>query len=196
MSRIACLIMAAGAGSRFGAIKQLALVEGVPLIRRALSTAMSVFAEDTFVVAGAHGREVRETLRPALPETHLIDSPEWRQGLGASIAAGVRHLTGEHDYDAVLIMLGDQAALKQQDLGALADRFTGSHIVAAQYHGRRGVPALFPARCFDALTALSGDSGAKHLLNDTAEDIVAVDMPRAAIDIDTPADLQRPAWTE
>jgi molybdenum cofactor cytidylyltransferase len=64
-------------------------------------------------------------------------------------------------------------------------------IVAAQYTGTTGAPAIFPSELFGELAALQGDRGARALLSLHADRVVAVPMPSAALDVDTPADLAR-----
>ncbi len=89
-------------------------------------------------------------------------------------------------------MLADQAAVTADDLRRLAGtwRCQPHHIVAAQYAGTTGVPAIFPREDFAALGALRGDEGARVLLKRGGDRVVRMPLHSAAIDIDTPEDLQ------
>lgn len=185
MRRLACLIPAAGAATRFGAPKQLASMGSTTLLQSVVDTAHSAFPGETFVVLGAY----REEIAPRLRNARIVDHPGWRDGLGSSLAAGVAAILDHAAYDGILVALGDQAALQPEDFQALRDRFTGDEIVCARYQGKRGVPALFPARCFEALISSHGDRGAKAILTDDRGPVVTVDMPRAAVDVDVPEDL-------
>ena len=67
-------------------------------------------------------------------------------------------------------------------------RHVASLAAAARYDGRIGVPAILPRRLWTAIEQLGGDQGARALLRD-APSLTLVEMPGAALDIDTPADL-------
>ncbi len=178
--------MAAGAGSRFGGRKQLALVAGKPLITHVLEQLRPVFEQDLYCVTGAYRDEVRPIVAPY---ARIIEHTGWKQGLGSSIASGIRGIS-PLKYDGILIALADQIAIRQQDYLNLLRRFEGDNIVAALYAGNAAVPALFPARCFEDLARLQGDRGARQLLRKTALPVTAVPMPSAEADIDTTEDLE------
>ena len=96
------------------------------------------------------------------------------------------------DADALLLTLCDQPDIRAEQLGTLvaAWRATPDNVAAAAYAGTRGVPAIFPARCREALARLGGDRGAQAVI--AAEpDVTVVDMPEAAFDVDTPEDARR-----
>jgi molybdenum cofactor cytidylyltransferase len=93
--------------------------------------------------------------------------------------------------DAVLIALADQAAVTTEDLRRLAGawRRTPTSMVAAQYAGGVGVPAIFPRWCFRELNELRGDRGAQALLQRHVDRLVRLPMPSGEFDIDRPEDL-------
>jgi len=68
---------------------------------------------------------------------------------------------------------------------------SGKPIVASRYARTLGVPALFDRTCFEALLALPDESGAKTLIDSRAGDVAEIEFEHGAIDIDTPADLER-----
>lgn len=185
MRRIAALIPAAGRSSRYGRCKQLVTLDGKPLLQRAVDLANAVVPGAVFVVTGADHQRIAETIRDAV----LIRNPDWKAGLGRSIARGVERLAA--DYDGILIMLADQIALDRKDLQRLCDGFDGGNIVCAHYGERRGVPALFCRERFHRLQRLTGDRGAKALLQDAHLPVNEVPMAHAAVDIDTQEDLDR-----
>jgi len=88
-------------------------------------------------------------------------------------------------------MLADQAAVTTEDLRRLAGtwRRNPTAIVAAQYAGTLGVPAIFPRWCFRELNELRGDRGAQALLQRHVDRVVRLPMPSAELDIDRPEDL-------
>jgi molybdenum cofactor cytidylyltransferase len=183
--RIACLLLAAGAGRRFGGCKQLALINGKPLLRHSLETLASVFTENLYVVLGAH----REVVRPVVRDlASVIDHENWRQGMGSSIARGIRVIEARESYDGIVVALADQPQLTVDDFNRLVSLFDGNHIVAARYSDQPGAPVIFPPALFGDLQQLVGDRGAKSMLLKMKQDIVTVDLPAAGIDIDTVAD--------
>ncbi len=185
MKRIATLIPAAGAATRFGQCKQLMTVNGKSLLQHAVDRANTLATNTVFVVTGAEHPQISATIRQAM----LIHNPRWSEGLGGSIACGMKTIAG--DYDGILIMLADQVALHRDDLQRLRDGFDGANIVCARYRGQRGVPALFCRESYPELQRLAGDRGAKSLLHDARFTVTEVAMENAALDIDTEEDLNR-----
>lgn len=182
------LVLAAGESRRFGSAKQLAQIGDRPLLGIVVSRAVALCGPAVTVVLGARAAELAPLMRrtPAA----VIVNREWREGLGSSIRAGVAALPGS--CEAVLLMLGDQAAVSVEDLRRLADawRREPGHIAAASHGTTVGAPAIFPRSFFAALTGLRGDRGARALIERHPGRVSRVSMPSAAIDIDTPADLQ------
>ncbi len=185
--RLAALLLAAGAGRRFGACKQLALLDGKPLIRHALENLSAVVGENLFVVLGARADEVRLQV---VDLAEIIEHEGWSAGLGTSIARGMSEIEQAGTFDAVLIALADQPALSGADFDQLLRAFDGHRVAAADYGDRVGVPAVFPATWFTRLRQLQGDRGAQALLQAEA-DVLRVALPSAAVDVDRPADLER-----
>ncbi|HVT07815.1 MAG TPA: NTP transferase domain-containing protein [Polyangia bacterium] len=178
----ACAILAAGAGRRYGGPKQLADFGGQPLLRRIASAACGSRCGAVGVVLGARA----ETVWPSVADLPVqrIDNPGWDEGMASSIRAAVdwAQATGA---GALLLTVGDQPALDAAHLdavvGAAAD---GGRVAASRYAGVLGPPALFPAAWFGRLRSLRGDVGARALLREHAADVVAVDWPAGAADLD------------
>jgi len=188
--RFGAVILAAGESARMGTPKQLLLVGGQPLLLRAVEAALASPAWPVVVVLGAHEEKIRPLLarRPVL----IAENPAWSEGMAASIRAGVMTLQQfSRQLDAALVALCDQPAFSVDTIAQLvaAQRATGRSIVAARYAGRHGAPALFLAEHFPALAALTGEEGARALLNGSPDRIAAVDLPALALDLDTPEDF-------
>ncbi len=183
------LVLAAGAASRFGSPKQLARLHGQTLLQRAVSRAGELAGASVSVVLGAHAAAIAPSLRGSTAT--VVVNRNWQEGLAASLRAGVAQLPGSAQ--GVLVMLADQAGVTLFDLQRLvgAWRRQPDQVIAATYAGHSGVPAIFPAHCFSALLELRGDVGARLLLQRWAGRVVHVPMPSAALDVDTPEDLQR-----
>ena len=180
--QIDVLILAAGAASRFGSAKQLLNYRGRSLVQHCIDKANRLCPGRVFVVLGAN----QELIEPLISDAKIIRNHDWQHGLGVSIAAGIDNIDPQSD--GLLILLADQVSLTTDELNLLLDAFDGSNTVAAQYAGRRGVPAIFPPSLYAELKALSGDSGAKALLQRSDINITEIDLPSGAMDIDTPED--------
>lgn len=185
------VILAAGASRRFGSPKQLARYRGETLLARSVRLAQEARAGTVCVVLGYRAEAMRRALRQgrvSAGETNLVRNARWRDGMGRSLARGVRAL--DQGARAVLVCLADQPLLEAGDLArlVLAWRASPRSVVASRYDGKPGVPAIFPRSHFAALKSLSGDRGARVLLA-SSNDVLTVPMPLAAVDIDDPRDL-------
>jgi molybdenum cofactor cytidylyltransferase len=183
MIDIAVLIPAAGHSSRFGRCKQLQPVAGKPMLQLSVDRANAVAPGAVFVVTGAE----HEAIAAVIEDATMIHNPASREGLGRSIACGVDALA--RDYKGILILLADQIAVTADDLLRLREKFDGANIVCARYRQRRGVPALFCQDSFSWLRNLTGERGAQPLLYADRFPLCEIPLENAALDIDTPHDL-------
>lgn len=188
--RFGVAILAAGASTRMGTPKQLIELDGKPLLLRAVEAALASAAWPVVVVLGAH----TEKIRPILARLPVLvtENPAWAEGMAASIRAGVTTLQQfSRGLDAAVIALCDQPAFSADTIARLvaAQHASGRSIVAAHYAGRHGAPALFLREHFPTLVSLTGEEGARALLNSDLDRVAPVDLPELALDLDTPADL-------
>lgn len=185
---LAGLLLAAGGSSRLGRPKQLYVWRAQTLVERAADVLLSVCGGGVTVVTGAESAAVEQVLgqRPL----NLVENRNWQTGLAGSLASGVASLT-ETDVDGVLVMLCDQPLITSADLVRLADVWKNhpASPAAARYSGVVGVPAIIPLSLLLSSEMGEADGGARGLLRQR-DDVRAVDMPNAALDIDTPEDLQ------
>ena len=121
----------------------------------------------------------------------LLVNERHDDGLGGSIALAAAAVS--HVADALLLLLADQPSITAQHLRALIDRWSGAdnEIVASAYSGTSGPPVLLPRGTFSALCGLTGDRGAKSVLEDPEFDVTTIPFDDAAVDVDTPADLKQ-----
>ena len=185
---VAALLLAGGASSRLGEAKQLLLeADNTPLLRRLVANALAAALSPVIVVVGANASAVRESLA-ALP-VQIVENAEWRHGMASSIQAGLQALTDD-PAQAVLLLACDQPAVTTHHLRALVACFANeSKRVASTYAGVHGIPAVWPRSDWPAMMALSGDRGARSLL-DGSEAVVPLAF--GELDLDTPKDLA--AW--
>lgn len=186
---IAAVVLAAGLARRMhGRQKLLLPLDGKPVVRWSVEAVLPHVA-DVVVVTGPDGA-VRPSLE-GLPVRFAVN-PRPEAGQGASIAAGVAALAPATT--AALVVLGDQPRLPPGVIPALlaARARTGKAIVAPVYRGTRGTPVLFAAEVFPELAALTGDAGARSVVDARPERVATVEVAAAMpADVDTPEDLER-----
>jgi molybdenum cofactor cytidylyltransferase len=190
--RLGALILAAGGSSRMGGPKQLLEIGGRPLVARAVDAALEAKARPVVVVLGPDsGRVLAPIADRGIVAVH---NPDWATGLSSSIRVGLAALLAAGPFlDAVLVAPCDQPALSAEVILRLAAAHrSGGRIAAARYGGRNGAPAIFGREHFGALAGLSGDEGARRLLNADPATVSAVELPELGADIDTPEDYA--AW--
>ncbi len=184
---LAVVILAAGKSQRFGSPKQIAMMNGQSLINNCIQNC-SKLNVPIFVVLGANRELVKQQIQPCGSPLNFINNPSFTQGLSTSIRAGV--IASLNKFDGLLFVTCDQVMVSFEDLNQLTSAWASEphRMVSARYKGTIGIPAIFPKTSFHALTQLTGDKGAKSLLNSSPHCHV-VDIESAAIDIDTPEDL-------
>ena len=180
------LLLAAGGATRFGSPKVLANYRGETLVRRGAQLLAHRCPGGVHVVVGASGDGVRAAL--VGEAVTVVENPDWAHGLSTSLVRGVAALPPSAD--AVLILLCDQPAVTAEDLDALIAAWCVEPelIAAAGFNDRLGPPVIIPRAFWPQLAALRGDQGARSLLEWHTEH-TTVNMPHAALDVDTPEDL-------
>jgi CTP:molybdopterin cytidylyltransferase MocA len=186
---VACVVLAAGAGRRFGAVKQLAPLAGRPLLDHALAVANASEVERVVLVLGAHAQRVRAGVAAGRAEVVVCD--DWRKGMAAPLRLGIETVA---DAEAALILLGDQPLVTRAAIErVLAARTPGSAAVRATYDGAPGHPVVLERTLFGAVAELGGDEGARSLLAGEGVATVACEDVADPLDVDSPADLERAA---
>ncbi len=188
MNRVGIILLAAGGSRRLGYAKQLVEINGKPLVRFVADRLLELQASATCVVLGANADRIGAALSGLPVET--VTNEHWSEGIGTSIALGAKHLQ-HRNLDCLLIALCDQPAIPLSHYHALCDRFdaTSNDIVASEYDGTPGVPAVFATSLLGEMIALRGDRGAKGLMLDLARRVVRIPCDAARSDLDTAADL-------
>ena len=160
-------------------------------MRRAAETALGSACRPALVVLGATAAAVSVELA-GLPLKAVVN-PDWQMGLASSLKIGLAALLESGPMDAVVVMLCDQPqvtpALLDSLLAAHAD--SSDQIAACEYGGTLGVPALFGSSLFGALASLTGDEGARRVIQSYPGPISRLPFPEGVLDIDTPQDAAR-----
>jgi molybdenum cofactor cytidylyltransferase len=188
---IAALVLAAGRSTRMGGTNKLvAEIGGKPLVRIAAEQALASRAQPVIVVTG-HERERVEQALAGLP-VRIVHNPNFADGLGTSLKAGIAAVPAEAD--GVVVCLGDMPQVDAALINRLIAAFNpeqGALAVMPTFNGKRGNPVLWSRRFFPELMAIEGDVGARHLITQYGEAVVEVPLEGKAahVDVDTPEAL-------
>ena len=188
-SVVSAVVLAAGLSQRMGRRKLLLDLAGTPLVRWAVE-AIAPHVDEIVVVTGPADTAIRDALSGL--DVRFVENSRPEDGQGTSLAVGIAAL-GD-DVEAAVVALGDQPSLPADVMPLLFEAFrrTGKPIVAPVYRGTQGTPVLFAAPVFPELRALTGDAGARRVVERdparVARVALDVDMP---LDVDTPDDLAR-----
>jgi molybdenum cofactor cytidylyltransferase len=194
-TRLEAIVLAAGAGRRFGGRKLTAIFAGRPLIAGALDAAFAAPARgvilatdgdpDLATIAWDHARELgRED------DLTIVVVTEAAEGMGASLRTAALALPA--DADGAFVFLGDMPRIPPEVPRALAQALReGFDLAAPRVGDRRGHPVLFGRAHFQALRALSGDAGAQRVLAQAGARLKLVDTADLGVlfDVDRPEDL-------
>jgi CTP:molybdopterin cytidylyltransferase MocA len=187
---IAGVVLAAGSGSRFGSsAKQLAELDGIPLLEHALRAVAAVRAiERVVVVLGARADEIRAGVDFGAAEP--VVCADWADGQAASLRCGIEAVAGA---DAALLTLGDMPRITPAVIAQFADiaaQYGATARARAMYDGLPGHPVVIGSQYFDQIAALRGDVGAREVLKAIGAYPIECGHLCSAADVDTPAALE------
>ncbi|MEX2365342.1 MAG: nucleotidyltransferase family protein [Pseudohongiellaceae bacterium] len=193
MSKLAIIILAAGGSRRFGQAKQLADINGVPMLQRVFDQCREVKDVDLCVALGANSNEIQAKIDFGKAKVFFI--PEWPGGMGATISGITSRIADQ--YEGLMFIAGDQPLVRPVQLIAMIDYWRQNTDMAccAKYDAASGdhvlgIPAIFPGRLFTQLQSLQGDFGAKEILLGEESKLLTFSIPEAKVDIDCPEDLK------
>lgn len=183
------VLLAAGSSSRLGQSKQLIEINHVPLLRKSVETAQQTNCP-VVVVLGANAAAHQKVI--ADQKIDVVIHQDWQLGMGSSLKAGLTSLLNTYtDLPAVMVLVCDQPYLSINHLRTLLHVLQTQHqpIVASAYANTLGVPALFRKELFPNLLHLAHDSGARKIIQQFSDRVIAIPFEKGEIDLDTPQDL-------
>jgi molybdenum cofactor cytidylyltransferase len=192
-ARVSGVILAAGPSRRFGddPPKQLALVEGEPLVRRVVRRSVESDLAEVIVVTGMAAARVERALEDL--GVRIVSNPRFREGQSSSVKVGLAAV--DRRSAAAMFVPVDQPGLSTSIINTLLEcyRQTASAIVVPTYQGRRGAPAVISRSLFGELAAIEGDSGGRQIFSRYEPHIFefALASEDALRDLDTLEDLER-----
>lgn len=177
---VAGLVLAAGAGTRFGQPKAPVVVDGERLVDRAVRVLAEAGCDPVVVVLGAWVGHVEGA--------EVVVNDTWPEGMGSSLRQGLAHVRDETDADAVVVTLVDLPGLTSPAVRRVIDASPHAPIAQAAYDGERGHPVRLARGLWDDVISVAhGDEGARAVLR-ARDDVVLVEVG----DVATGADLDAP----
>ncbi|MGH3759645.1 nucleotidyltransferase family protein [Actinophytocola sp.] len=184
---VAGVLLAAGAGRRFGRPKALVRYRGALFVEHAAGVLHDGGCAPVVVVLGASADEVRASA--TLPGSSLVDNPEWTTGMGSSLRAGLAALAGSAAV-AALVLPVDTPGVTSAAVRRLASLVSPDALARATYSGRPGHPVLIGrTRWADVAASAVGDAGAREYLAAHPPLEVPCEDVAAGADVDRPSDL-------
>ena len=187
------VLLAAGSSSRLGGPKQLLMYKEHTLLQHSIQIALASLANRVIVVLGANAGIIATGITKEDDRLTCITNDQWQEGLASSIRCGLQYLLSQKPAPQnVLFMVCDQPYINTILLNKLItlQRQTGHSIVASKYAKTAGIPAIFSRDLFPELLQLTGDKGARKLIEQQKEAVATVAFPLGTIDIDTMADYE------
>ncbi len=192
---IGAIVLAAGKSRRYGNDKRQArLPSGKMVIEESILALVDLIPE-IIVVLRDHDEALLTALKKSIPrkEVSYFCAPDANKGMAHSLANGIKEAK---DWDAALIALGDMPYLQPGTIKGLLNSFqhhrqSCSPIILPIYQNKPGHPVIFARAYFDEIEQLTGDNGAKAIIEAHPDAVfrIEVDDPGVRKDIDTPADI-------
>jgi molybdenum cofactor cytidylyltransferase len=191
--KVAAIVLAAGQSRRMGAANKMsAIVDGLPMAAHAVDAVLASKAAPVIVVVGHEPNVVREIMKDR--DVTIVENKHYAKGLSTSVICGANALPD--DVTAFLVCLGDMPRISPAQIDRLIaayDPVEQRAICVPTFNGKWGNPILFDRRFIEEIKGLTGDRGARHLLDIYPELTCEVAMTDDAvlIDVDTPEALAK-----
>ena len=191
MGPVLGVVLAAGGATRVGRPKQLAELDGRPLLAHVLAAVDDAPVDRVVVALGGAADAVLDRVELGRAEPLVVEG--WTAGMGHVLASTLAQ-AGD-DWAAVVVLLGDQPLVPAGAVARVVEawRAGAGPMVTATYDGRPGHPKLFDRRLLPDLLRLTGDTGARDLLAAHPDRVHRVEVGDLGsdTDVDVEADLDR-----
>jgi molybdenum cofactor cytidylyltransferase len=190
---VSAVVLAAGESKRMDGKKELLPIDGEPMIRTVVRKLLaSSGVDEVIVVLGHEANGVGSALSGIVDERlELIGNGRYSEGMGTSLAQAARACSW--GTDAIVIALGDTPFFRTEDVDALVEAHAGGAAIAVPvFQGRRGHPVVMDGAFREQLEELTGDAGARHILERESERVLEVELDDDGflVDIDEPDDYE------
>ena len=187
--RIGCVILAAGASTRFGGPKQLAIFRNKTFIENVIETSMKIHFQNRVVILGSYFEEIRTVIDQY--EINILRNDEWKNGQASSVKTGVSFFLS-NPVDAIIFLLVDQPQITTDMIKNVLNLFAYQkpNIIVHHNKGQIRHPILFSKNTFDKLSNIQGDKGGRQLFDIFPPSTINLSDDYLALDIDTIEDLK------
>ena len=189
------IVLAAGMSTRMGITKQLMELGGKPLLAWVVEAALRSELEQVILVLGHDAEKISAMLGPLCAHERLaiVINERYREGMSASLQAGLRHAQGQ--FPSVMFLLGDQPLVTASVINLLLHRFRESDqdICVPVYGGRQGTPVCVSSLFYDEILSIRGDLGAREVIRNHPDRILSVeaDDPLCFMDLNSVEDKEK-----
>lgn len=185
---IAAIILAAGGSKRFGSPKQLLDWEGETLINRVTNMALAIPLDPVIVVLGSDYEKIKKNIINK-KKLIIVKNNEWAVGQSTSLIAGIREI--ETDNIPFVVLLCDQPQITVNNVQGVINIFqeSNSEIVVTKIEGKVIPPVIFSPICISRIMELTGDRGARAIIESFRYKAFIETDERLLMDIDTPGDF-------
>lgn len=188
------IILAAGRSTRFGRPKQLLKLKQKYLLEWVIDAALSSRLQRTFLVLGDNFENILQALGPKSrhPSLEVVFNPRFSDGQSHSLRVGL--LAAKAQFPSVMFLLGDQPLVDTGLINHLLEKFWNSNkeICVPVHLGQRGNPTLFSRNWYQAIEQLTGDTGARKIIDTNPDHVLEakIDCAHAFTDVDTPENFK------
>ena len=189
------IILAAGMSTRLGRLKQLLEIGDSKILSMVIDAAVKSDLDRVVLVLGYCADEIRNSIGDKLLNSRIMTAvnQRYQEGMSTSLQCGLIEIRDE--FPSIMVLMGDQPLLGHDTINFMLRTFrtSGKDICIPVYRGKRGLPACFTKRFYDDILAVKGDIGAREVIRNNPEDVLAVEIedPGIFMDIDEKADLDR-----
>lgn len=185
------MILAAGEAARMGKAKMLLPFKKTTILAHLIEEITLVEPNIIQLVTGYYHDLIQAQI--STDKVDIIQNPNYKLGMSSSIQVGLTAMIKAcPDLDFLVIVVSDQPYLNQSILLRLLTKQqqTAKGIIASSYNGIKGTPVLLSSAYFSHLYNLTGDKGARVILQQFPDDIATIEFENGALDIDTPEDYE------
>ncbi len=189
------IILAAGESIRFGKPKQLLKLNDKYLIEWVLDAALASHLEKMVLVLGYKHKKILAALREKArhPDLRVVINHNYKRGQSTSLRAGVKKI--QDKFPSVMFLLGDQPMLDSETIDMLLEQFwiSDKDMCVPIFKGKRGNPAIFSQKLYDHLLKITGDIGARNIIQHHPQNVLESEIknPLCFMDIDTQSDFDK-----
>jgi len=189
------IILAAGMSVRFGSLKHLLKVGKTTILSMVIDAAVKSDLDRIVLVLGYKSDKIITSIGNHLQVSKLrmVINPRYQEGMSGSIQCALAEIKDE--FPSIMIILGDHPLLDTATINMLLDRFRSSDkaICVPAYKGTKGLPVCFGKRFYADIMDITGDIGARDIIQKNPEHVltVEIDNPDCFFDVDNNGD-----WSE